>query len=55
MQSYRILGKKLGLKLLNVRKIRWKKFRFVYLRKTLFKFYQNPDPHISNADPKHWF
>jgi hypothetical protein len=20
------------------------KFRFVYLRKTLFKFYQNPDP-----------
>jgi hypothetical protein len=37
-----------------VRKIRYKKFRFGYLRKTLFKFYQNPDPHITNADPKHW-
>jgi hypothetical protein len=44
-----------------------KKFRFVYLRKTWFKFYQNPDPdphsskmldpdpHITNADPKHCY
>jgi hypothetical protein len=43
-----------------------KKIRFVYLRKTWLKFYQNPDPHSSkmldpdpdpliiNADPKHW-
>jgi hypothetical protein len=36
---------KSGLKMFNVRKIRWKKFRFVSLRKTWFKFYQNPDPH----------
>jgi hypothetical protein len=28
----------------NVRKIRWKKFRFAYLRETWFKFNQNPDP-----------
>jgi hypothetical protein len=42
-----------------------KKFRFVYLWKTWFKFYQSPDPDphsskmldpnplISNTDPKH--
>jgi hypothetical protein len=48
-------------------KIRWNKILLVYLRKTWFKLYQDPDPHSSkmldpepypdphiiNVDPKH--
>jgi hypothetical protein len=39
------LDKKFGLRMFNVRKIRRKKIPCVYLRKSWFKFYQNPDPH----------
>jgi hypothetical protein len=45
-------------------KLEDKKFRFLLLRKTCSKLYQtpdphssktlDPDPHIINADPKHW-
>jgi hypothetical protein len=67
MQSYRYFRQRTWSKMLNVRKSRWKKIRFVYLLKTWFKFDQNPDPHsskmldpdpyldphITNANPKH--
>jgi hypothetical protein len=47
MQSY--FRQRTCLKLFYVRKIRFKKIRFVYLQKTRFKYHENPDPHITNA------